>query len=98
MIILDIPGLDKEDISLSRQNAITIVKGNRRKNSQGDESSYEKNERKYGEFTMTFKIPDIYERKWEGYHVEKGVLSVWYPKDLNDEDVIKKESPTKSNE
>ena len=38
-------------------------------------------ERKYGEFTMTFKIPDTYERKWSDYNVIDGVLKIRYPKD-----------------
>lgn len=64
IIYMDISGLSKEDISVSRQNTITIVKGNRKKPKDLAEGTLEKNERKYGEFTMTFKIPDIYERKW----------------------------------
>jgi len=38
--------------------------------------SVEKQERKYGEFTMTFRIPDIYERKWKDYKIENGVLLI----------------------
>lgn len=34
----------------------------------------EKNERKYGEFTLTFKIPEIYERKWSHFSVKDGVV------------------------
>lgn len=44
----------------------------------------EKNERSYGEFTMIFKIPDNYERKWVDFEVNDGVLKLCYEKD-NDE-------------
>lgn len=92
---MDVPGLAKEDITIARQNAITIVKGNRKKPENAEDNTFEKNERKYGEFTMTFKIPDIYERKWSGFMVEKGVLKIWYPKDANEDEPGKKESPIK---
>ena len=61
---MDLPGFTRESITLTRQNTITIVKGTRRKPKDLEDGTLEKNERKYGDFTMTFKIPDIYERKW----------------------------------
>jgi HSP20 family molecular chaperone IbpA len=44
----------------------------------------DKNERKYGDFTLTFKIPEIYERKWNSYEVENGVLKIIYDKDIEE--------------
>ncbi len=52
----------------------------------------EKAEIKYGEFTMTFKIPETYERKWQiflkfnrrEYHVKNGVLQIIYVRDIDD--------------
>lgn len=38
----------------------------------------EKYERKYGEFTMTFKIPDTYERKWVKCEIIDGMLYLGY--------------------
>jgi hypothetical protein len=44
---------------------ITIVKGNKRKLYDiNNDLIAEKTERKYGEFTMTFKIPETYEKRW----------------------------------
>lgn len=43
-----------------------------------------KNERKYGDFVLSFKIPEIYERKWNKYVVEDGVLCIEYLKDADD--------------
>jgi len=64
------------------KNVITIVKGNKQKPYQiTDKQLSEKLERKYGEFTMTFKIPDTYERKWHECNVTEGVLKISYPKD-----------------
>ena len=44
----------------------------------------ERSERKYGEFALSFKIPEIYERKWSTFTVENGVLTIIYEKDKDD--------------
>jgi HSP20 family molecular chaperone IbpA len=41
-------------------------------------------ERKYGEFTLIFKIPEIYEKKWKKYSIQDGVLSLFYEKDIEE--------------
>ena len=63
---MEVPGLGKEDIEIRRQNILTIVKGTKKKPSGHDEKFdvVEKTERKYGEFTMSFRIPESYERRW----------------------------------
>lgn len=43
-----------------------------------------KQERKYGDFTLTFKIPEQYERKWKSYTMENGVMIIIYEKDAED--------------
>jgi HSP20 family molecular chaperone IbpA len=85
-IVMDIPGLSASDITLSRQNVVTIVQGKRRKPYPDDAERYHviKNERKYGEFAMSFKIPETYERRWSNFTVESGVLRIDYVKDDDD--------------
>lgn len=76
-----------EEVTVTRNNVTTIVKGRRQKTeheSMFNEHNYEKNERKFGEFTLTFKIPEEYERKWESFKLQDGVLMLKYKKD-NDE-------------
>ena len=84
IIVVDLPGMKKEDITIYRQNAVTLVEG-RRKKGKFDlgftEKNYEKSERKFGDFTLTFKIPDEYERKWSYFEVEEGILSIKYKRD-----------------
>ena len=44
---------------------ISIVKGNKKKEYEiKNDIIAEKTERKYGEFTITFKIPETYEKRW----------------------------------
>lgn len=88
IISMDVPGMFKEDIQLSRNNVVTIVKGVRKKNldeSTFDSKEFDTNERKFGEFTLNFKIPDEYHRKWHEYTVENGVLTLKYEKDDGEE-------------
>ena len=62
-IIMDVPGMTSEDIRLSRQNVTTIVKGTRlRPYAELLVHKVERQERQYGDFTLTFKVPQEYER------------------------------------
>lgn len=84
---MDVPGLSKDDIIIYRQNVITVVKGTKKKPYE-DETKLDKNERRYGDFTFTFKIPEIYERKWTSFDVDKGVLKITYDRDTEDNHIL----------
>ncbi|CAD8070763.1 unnamed protein product [Paramecium primaurelia] len=84
-IYMDVPGISEEDIEMYRQNVVTIVKGNRKKPYQEEQSDHiKKQERKYGEFTLSFRIPENFERKWKHFGIENGVLKIVYEKDKDD--------------
>lgn len=86
--------MKKDDIILSRSNMTTIVKGKRCKTlgqDVWDETIYEKAERKFGDFTQTFKIPEEYDRRWNTFEMINGILSQSYLKD-HDDIKIEKES------
>lgn len=59
------------------------MKGNK-KRPYSEDKKLIKNERKYGEFTLSFRIPEIYERKWNKYAIENGVLKIEYERDSDD--------------
>ena len=84
-IYMDVPGLTKKDLQLSRQNITTIVKGFRSTPYHELQTKVEKCERKYGDFTQAFKIPQEYERKWSKCVVANGVLKLVFKPD-NDEE------------
>ncbi len=90
-ILLDIPGLSEDDVKLQRQNVYTIVKGERKRVEDTDETEFEKQERKFGDFTIRFKIPEQYERKWYKYSIDKGILQLKYRKDVEDSIIEKSE-------
>ena len=85
---MDLPGMTRDQIKLSRQNVVTIVKGSRESGLTDREiaTSVTRQERKTGDFTMTFRIPEEYNRRWDSANVENGVLEVRYLKDHDEED------------
>jgi len=85
-IFMDVPGMDNEDIKLSRQNVTTIVKGMRSQPyPELQVQKVERSERTYGDFTQTFKVPQEYERKWASVTVERGVLKIIFQRDADEE-------------
>ncbi|KAL1507416.1 hypothetical protein AB1Y20_008257 [Prymnesium parvum] len=85
-VYMDVPGMTKEDIRLSRQNVTTIVKGCRMPPyPEMQVQKLVKLERKYGEFTQAFKVPQEYERKWHSVEVRNGVLKITFRPDTDEE-------------
>ena len=77
-VYMDIPGMTRENVKLSRQNVVTIVKGSREPEFTQREmaTSVARQERKHGDFTMTFRIPEEFQRKWDTCQVDNGVLCI----------------------
>lgn len=87
-IFMDVPGMTQEDIQLSRQNVTTIIKGSRRiPYPELNVEKVERNERTYGDFTLAFKVPQEYERKFTSVQISHGVLKLVFRRDA-DEDSI----------
>ena len=61
-IYMDVPGMTRAQIKLSRQNVVTIIKGTREPDFTERElaTAVTRQERKHGDFTMTFRIPEEY--------------------------------------
>jgi len=83
-IYMDVPGLSTKDITLARQNVMTIIKGKRSIPYNNKTSIIESQERKSGDFTMTFNIPHNFERKWYSCKVDLGVLCIKFKRDADD--------------
>ena len=83
-IYLDVPGMTKDDILMSRQNVTTIVKGTRMR-PYPELLRAERAERQYGEFTQTFKVPQEFERKWSHVSVNNGVMKITFKPDSEEE-------------
>ena len=94
-IYMDLPGMTRDQVKLSRQNVVTIVKGTRESGLTDREiaTSVTRQERKTGDFTMTFRIPEEYQRKWCSTDMENGVLHIRYLKDEDESEHGQVEEP-----
>jgi HSP20 family molecular chaperone IbpA len=50
-----------------------------------NESLFQKNERKFGEFNLNFRVPDEYEKKWSSVSIENGIMTLRYQIDPGEE-------------
>ena len=88
IIYLDVPGMSSSDITISRSNVITVVKGRRAMPySTETRDSIEKQERKYGDFTLAFSIPHSFKRKWKKASISNGVLHMVFERDEDETEV-----------
>ena len=89
-IELDLPGLDKDDISIDIKDNTLTVSGERKLRDEVKEEDYYRIESQYGSFERSFSLPknvDI-----ENIHAEAndGVLEIVIPKLENEKDKPKK--------
>ena len=63
-----------------------MIKGVRKKSKHClfDDKLFHKAERKFGEFTLNFKIPEEYERKWYYCEISNGIMCLKYRKDTGE--------------
>ena len=79
-IEVDLPGVKKEDISVSVEDNTLIISGERAYKEELKEENYYKVESRFGKFSRTFTLPE--EADVEQIHAEStdGVLEVVVPK------------------
>lgn len=76
----DLPGLKKEDISLTVMDNVITLKGERKQEAEKKEKGYHRIERSYGSFQRAFQIPGGVEGSKVDARFENGVLTVTLPK------------------
>jgi len=79
-IEVDLPGVKKEDISVSVEDGKLIISGERNYKEEVNEEHYYKVESRFGKFSRSFSLPE--EADIEKIHAESidGVLEVVVPK------------------
>ena len=79
---------DLPSAACGAQNVVTIIKGTRESDLSDLEiaTSVTRHERRTGDFTMTFRIPEQYQRKWHSCTVEDGVMCLRFCKDTDEEE------------
>jgi HSP20 family protein len=76
----EIPGLKKEDVSLTLKDDVLILQGEKKRESSTEKENYQLNERRFGQFSRSFILPDFIESENIRTSFKDGLLRVSIPK------------------
>lgn len=79
-ILMDIPGMDKNDIKINIQDGRVSVTGERKTEEKKEKADYVRQERYYGSFFRSFKLPDKIKEDDIQASFKEGVLKLLIPK------------------
>ena len=80
LIRAELPGLKREDIEISMENGVLTLHGERKRESEVEESNAYRLERIYGAFTRSFSLPTTVDPSKVQAIYKDGVLEVTVPK------------------
>ena len=80
VVRVDLPGLSKDDVSVTLQDNFLTIKGERKAEAESKDANYYRRERVYGSFSRTFELPGTVDPKKIDAHFRDGVLHVTLPK------------------
>jgi HSP20 family protein len=80
LVKVDLPGLSKDDVSVSIQDNFLTIKGERKYEAEKKETNYFHRERIYGSFMRTIELPTHVEAGKVQASFRDGVLQVTLPK------------------
>jgi HSP20 family protein len=76
----ELPGLDEKDISLTVQNGVLTIQGEKKLDYDEEKENYHVMERRYGSFQRSLRLPDTVDDTKINAHFDNGVLKVTLPK------------------
>ena len=76
----DIPGLDKNDVSVDIHDGVITIKGERAIDNEKSTDGYRIRERQLGSFNRSFRLPDNVNEDKVAAKFKNGVLTVTLPK------------------
>lgn len=76
----ELPGVDKNSISLNLERNVLTLRGERRFEKETKEENYHRIERSYGSFSRSFSIPATVEEDKIRAEYKDGVLKISLPK------------------
>jgi HSP20 family protein len=80
LVRMDLPGLAKEDVTVTLQDHFLTIKGEKKHETEAKETNYYYRERVHGTFTRTIELPSTVDAKKIDAQFKDGVLSVRLPK------------------
>ncbi len=78
--MVDLPGMEKDDIKVSVENNTLTIKGERKGHKEEEDKNYHMIERTYGTFTRSFSLPSKVDGQKIKANYKNGVLSIDLPK------------------
>ena len=76
VIEAELPGIEDKDVSVSVQDGVLTVKGEKKFEQKEDEDNYHMMERRYGSFMRSMRLPDNADEENITGKIDKGVLTV----------------------
>ena len=76
----ELPGLDEKDISLTVQNGVLTIQGEKKLDYDEEKENYHVMERRYGSFQRSLRLPDTVDDNKIDARFDNGVLKVTLPK------------------
>jgi HSP20 family protein len=76
----EIPGVKQEDLSVTLENNVLTITGDRKFKEEEKKENFHRIERRYGKFTRSFTLPASVDSQSVNATFENGVLNVTLPK------------------
>ena len=80
LVETELPGLGEKDISLTVQNGILTIQGEKKLDYDEEKENYHVMERRYGSFQRSLRLPDTIDDTKIDARFDNGVLKVTLPK------------------
>lgn len=80
VIEAELPGMDEKDVSVTLNNGILTLKGEKKSEREEKKDDYHLMERSYGSFQRSFRVADAVDADKVNASFDKGVLKVTMPK------------------
>ena len=89
-IIMELPGLDENDIEVTVSEGGIAVRGEKTEEKEQEKADYRLSERRYGSFERLFRLPDGVDASKIDAKMKKGVLTVILPKTAEAQKKVRK--------
>lgn len=79
-ISAELPGVDEKDISLTLQDHMLTISGEKKSERKEETKDHHLSERRYGSFQRSFRVPDDVDEDRISAAFDKGVMTIVLPK------------------
>lgn len=76
VVTTELPGINQEDVSVTLQDKVLTMKGEKKSETRKDEDNYHMVERHYGSFQRAFRLPDSIDEDAVSADLSDGVLTI----------------------